>query len=60
MAKDTSKISNADYEIRSAAKTLNVKPLTIHFAKHLVGNNREDVYKWVNENRGKTFTIVIE
>lgn len=60
MAKDTTKISNADYEIRSVAKTLNVKPLTIRFAKAITGNNREYVYKWVNENRGKSFTIVIE
>lgn len=57
--KDTSKISNAHYEIRNAAKTLEVSPHIIHLAKFYVGNDREAVTNWIKENKGKTIEVPI-
>jgi hypothetical protein len=59
MKNDKSKISNQAYEVRSAAKHLNVPEWIIHFAKYSTGtNDRETVYKWIEDNRGKDITIV--
>ena len=58
--KDTSTISNAHYEIVSAAKAMGVEPYVIHLAKFKVGNDRAKVYKWVESFKGKVVTITIE
>lgn len=50
--KDKSKISNAHYEIVSAAKAMGVEPYVIHLAKFKVGNDRAKVYEWVRANKG--------
>lgn len=60
MAKDNKTVSEQPSEIYTAKKRLKVNKVTIAVAKSIVGNDREAVYKWVNENRGKTIGVVIE
>lgn len=58
--KDTSKISNADYEIRNAAKTLGVEPHIIHLAKYVTkSNDRETIYNWIKSREGCIYSIII-
>lgn len=59
-AKDSDTISDEPHEINAAAHALGVLPITIHFAKYKIDtNNRAEIYKWVQDNKGESRTIEI-
>lgn len=61
LTKDRSKIENTKHEIASAAKAKNVDPELITVAKYLSGSNdREVVYKWLDDNMGNYVSIHIK
>lgn len=59
--KDATTISNAQHEIKQAAKTLGVHPIVIHLAKHYSGSNdRAVIYDWVEKRRGTDIVVSVQ
>jgi len=56
--KDT--VSNATHEINYIAKKLGVTALSIHLAKHFVGNKRFDITLWIEQYKGTVLAVDIK
>ena len=58
---DRKTVDNSSSEIYHVKRKYKLKDFSsVTIAKKFVGNKREDVYKWLDENKGKTITITIE